>query len=92
MLRRPLGGETPRGRRGATRPTGRWTRWGRGHDVALVDLAERQVGMRQHHQGDMAVEPGPAAPLVCIEAQFALGILVEALDDPPHVGQLEQVA
>ena len=47
--------------------------------------------MREHDQGDVAVESGPQASLVVIEAELPFGILVEAFDHPTHVRDVDQI-
>lgn len=97
-LRRPAGGETPRWRGSSTTGPGcgrgRWwcwrSRWGE-DVVAFVGLAEREVSVCEHHERQVAMESWPAAPLVGVESQFALGVLVEAFDDPPDMHQFQEL-
>jgi hypothetical protein len=49
---------------------------------------KKRVG--NHDQGQVAVEAGPEAAFVIIKAEFPLRVLVESLDDPAYVSQLEE--
>src|SRR5512138_2309596 len=60
-----------------------------GVDGGLEALGgEEAVG--EHHQREVTVEAVPAPTLVVIEPALPLSILVELLDDPARVGQLDQ--
>ena len=49
-----------------------------------------QKTIGQHDEGEMPMQAIPAAPLVVVQATLAFGILVELLDGPTAVGQLNQ--
>src|SRR5215210_3040453 len=76
-LRRPGGGESP--------PHGLCRRVlldGWLDDLRPVALSERQVAVGEHDERHVPGEPRPEPALVVVQAQLALGVLVEALDDP----------
>src|SRR5919201_6254342 len=50
----------------------------------------RQKAVGQHDQGEMPMQPIPAPALVVIQATLALGVLVELLDGPAAVRQLDE--
>src|SRR5947209_2306467 len=56
----------------------------------LRERLEHEEGVGQHDQGQMAMQPLPAAPLKVVEATFALAILIELLDGPTHMRQCHQ--
>ncbi len=56
-----------------------------------VALPEGEEAVREHHQGHVAVEAVPEAALVVVQARLALGVLVDALDDPAPMHPLDQV-
>lgn len=86
-LLRPTGGKTPRGRglSGTALAWGVWPQSG-----LSVGLAERQIAVRQHYHGQVAVEALSETPFVLVETELARGVMVEALHDPPYVRQLDQ--
>ena len=46
--------------------------------------------MCEHDQSQVAVKTVPEAPLVIVESQFALGVLIEAFDHPAHMNHPHQ--
>ena len=89
MLLRAFGGKTPpgRGRRALRYARRRW----QACDLGPVALTKGQEGVRKHHKRHMAMEPIPEATFIVVESQFSLGVLIEALDDPSHVHQFDEV-
>ena len=52
-----------------------------------MTLPQGQKTMGEQHQGQVAMQSPPETALIVIQAQFAFGVLVEALYDPAHVQQ-----
>src|SRR3954468_2203464 len=65
-------------RPGGKQPRGLGLLCGRLHDRIAPDQAD---------QGQMAVQPGPTAPLVVAQLQFLFAVLMEALDAPAPMRQ-----
>src|SRR5215831_17451481 len=76
-------------------------RWTAGNDGRAPEGGKaRQVGGRpaltrektigQHDQREVPMQPIPTPALVMVQATLALGILIELLDGPATVGQLDQ--
>src|SRR5919106_6189884 len=59
--------------------------------VSAMAPTPGQITMGQHHQRNMTVQSSPESTFIVVQSQFALGILVEPLDDPPAMGQGYQV-
>src|SRR5262252_2814628 len=80
------------------RSTWRWTagndgrspEGGKAHRVGRRPALTRQKTVGQHHQREMPMQPIPTSALVVVQATFALGVLIELLDGPAAVGQLNQ--
>src|SRR3989304_4675478 len=78
-LSRPLGGKAP------VRGAAAWV-----EHIRPITLPQGEVRMGEHHHGDVTVETMPGAALVVVQPELALGVLVEALDHPAQVHELDQ--
>src|SRR5215831_19559318 len=81
-------------------PSSTW-RWTAGNDGRSPEGGKaRRVGghpalacekaIGQHDQGEVPMQAIPAPALVVVQTAFAFGILIELLDGPAAVGQLDQ--
>src|SRR2546423_15615526 len=60
------------------------------HRVGGHPTLTRQKTVAQHDRREMAMQPIPTPALVMIQTTLALGVLIELLDGPAAVGQLDQ--
>src|SRR5215470_5395110 len=82
------------------RSTWRWTagndgrspEGGKARRVGGHPALARQKTVGQHDQGEVPMQPIPAPPLVVVQATLALGVLIELLDGPAAMGQLDEPA
>src|SRR5512147_1188117 len=91
MLFLPGGGKTP-GNREAVRSRYSVGSFGGRPFGCLwsITLPQGQVRVSQHHQRHMTVKPRPQAPLIVIKPEFSFGVLIEALNDPTDMSQIDQ--
>src|SRR5215831_4150066 len=80
------------------RSTWRWTagkdgrspEGGKARRVGGRPALVRQKAISEHDPREMPMQAIPAPPLVVVQATLALGVLIELLDGPAAVGQLDQ--
>jgi len=91
-LSRPGGGKAPlgRGRGGPLLSLGHSPgRCGLGN-LRAIALSQGKIAVGEHDQGNMPVKSCPQTALVVIQAKLAFGVLVEALNHPAEMGQLDE--
>src|SRR5262249_13632626 len=69
---------------------GRSPEGGKARQIGGRPALARQKAIRAHDQREMAMQAIPAPALVVVKPAFAFGILIDLLDGPAAVGQLDQ--
>src|ERR671926_150051 len=69
---------------------GRSPEGGKAHRVGRQPALTRHKTVGQHDQGEMPMQAIPAPALVVVQATLPLGVLVELLDGPAAMRQLDE--
>ena len=69
---------------------GRSPEGGKARRVGGRPALPRQKAIGQHDEGEMPMQAIPASALIVVQPTLALGILIELLNRPAAVGQLDQ--
>ena len=91
MLFLPGGGKTPGNREAVRSRCWFGSFWGRPFGCLWsITLPQGEIRVSQHHQRHMTMKPRPQSPLIVIKPEFSFGVLIEALDDPADMGEIDQ--